>query len=64
MNCAEWSLIEGETYGNISLRGKCHNCGSGQLDPQSGTSERTFNIERAKSRTRKQLTVISKRRML
>jgi hypothetical protein len=52
-SCGLWTFIQGEpeNYGNQTNNKKCEHCESGMLDPQSVTSKRTFNPEKAKART-------------
>lgn len=51
--CGDWTFIQGssETHGNNTHDQKCEHCGSSRLNPQSVTSKRTFDVERAKKRT-------------
>lgn len=51
-DCADWSFFVGsiETHGQATRNRNCEHCGSSRLDPQSVTSKRTFNWERAKRR--------------
>lgn len=51
-NCGEWQKMEKE-IGVMFPEVKCSNCGLNRWDWQSTTSDRTFDISRGKSRSRK-----------
>lgn len=64
MECGGWTLCQGskETNGHHVRDQKCEHCGSGRFNPQSATSKRTFNVDRAKKKEAEVKKVIAKRK--
>ena len=64
MECGGWTLIQSdeEHHGHALPDSKCTHCESRRFNPQSATSKRTFNEERAKKKEKEIKKEIEKRK--
>lgn len=63
-NCGHWTLFQSdeEHHGHRLPDQVCEDCGGKNFNPQSATSKRTFNEERAKKKEREIKKLIEKKR--